>query len=120
VTDIFQFWSQIKRGAHVHPADVKAFERMDAQRHGFQLDCLPGCFAGKLKTAPIVLLYLSPGFSPLDISDARSKDGQDYRFRSWQGDEHFVIMVPVSDGWEAVLSFFAVMKRSNRTLLFST
>jgi hypothetical protein len=38
MTDIFEFWSQIKRGARVHPADVKAFQRMDAARHGFQLD----------------------------------------------------------------------------------
>jgi hypothetical protein len=89
MTDIFDFWSQIERGAHVHPADVKAFKRMDAKRHGFQLECLPGCFAGRLKTAPIVLLYLSPGFSDADIPDAESEAGKDYRFRSWQGDEPF-------------------------------
>lgn len=89
MADIFEFWSQIKRGARVHPADIEAFKRMDAARHGFQIECLPGCFAGRLRTAPIVLLYLSPGFSPLDISDAQSKKGQDYRFRSWQGDEPF-------------------------------
>jgi hypothetical protein len=89
LADIFKFWSRIERGAHIHPADVKVFKRMDAERHGFQLECLPGCFAGKLKTAPIVLLYLSPGFSELDLSDARSKEGKDYRFRSWRGDEPF-------------------------------
>jgi len=76
MTDIFEFWSRIERGAHVHPADVKTFERMDAERHGFQLECLPGCFAGRLKTAPIVLLYLSQGFSDSDIADAASKEGQ--------------------------------------------
>jgi hypothetical protein len=89
VTDIFEFWSQIKRGACVHPADVKAFKRMDAERHGFQLDCLPGSFAGKLRTAPIVLLYLSPGYSPDDVDDAKTKEGKDYRFRSWGGNEPF-------------------------------
>jgi hypothetical protein len=89
MTDLFDFWSRIERGAHIHPADVKAFERMDAERHGFQLDCLPGCFAGRLKTATVVLLYLSPGFSELDIPDAASEEGKDYRFRSWQGDEPF-------------------------------
>ncbi len=76
MTDIFEFWSRIERGAHVHPADVKTFERMDAERHGFQLECLPGCFAGRLKTAPIVLLYLSQGFIDSDIADAASKEGQ--------------------------------------------
>jgi hypothetical protein len=48
MTDIFTFWSRIERGAHVHPADVKTFERMDAERHGFHLECLPGCSAGDL------------------------------------------------------------------------
>ncbi|RZN20107.1 hypothetical protein [Bradyrhizobium sp. Leo121] len=87
MADIFEFWSRIEHGAHIHPADVEAFNRMDAKRHGFQLECLPGCFTGKLKTAPIVLLYLSPGFSQFDLADARSKEGKDYRFRSWRGDE---------------------------------
>lgn len=89
MTDIFEFWGRMKRGERIHPADKKAFERMEAERHGFQLDCLPGCFGGKLRTAPIVLLYLSPGFSQLDIADARSREGQDHRFKSWQGDEPF-------------------------------
>jgi hypothetical protein len=89
MTDIFEFWSRIERGAYIHPADVKTFERMDAERHGFQLDCLPGCFGGRLKTAPIVLLYLSPGYSPTDVEDAQTNDGKDYRVRSWQGNEPF-------------------------------
>lgn len=89
MTDIFEFWSNIQRGAFVHPADVEAFKRMDAKRHGFQLDCLPGSFAGKLRTAPIVLLYLSPGYSPSDVHDAKTNDGKDYRFRSWGGNEPF-------------------------------
>jgi hypothetical protein len=89
MTDIFDFWSRIQRGAHVHPADVKTFERMDAERHGFQLECLPGCFGGRLKSAPIVLLYLSPGFGDTDVADAESEEGKEYRLRSWQGDEPF-------------------------------
>ena len=72
MTDIFEFWSRIQGGAHVHPADVKTFERMGAERHGFQLECLPGCFAGKLKSTPIVLLYLSPGLGDTVVADAES------------------------------------------------
>jgi hypothetical protein len=72
-----------------HPAGAKAFDRMDAERHGFQFACLPGCFAGKLRTAPIVLLYLSPGYSPADVDDAKTDEGKEYRFRSWKGDEPF-------------------------------
>src|SRR4051794_13275778 len=89
MTEIFEFWSRIERGARIHPDDIKIFERMDAERHGFQLQCLPGCFAGKLKSAPIVLLFLSPGFSAADVDDANSNAGKDYRFKSWQGDEPF-------------------------------
>ncbi|QPF85010.1 hypothetical protein IC762_01335 [Bradyrhizobium genosp. L] len=87
--DIFEFWSRIERGAKVHPADVKAFDRMNAERHGFQLDCLPGNFGGRLRSAPVVLLYLSPGYSPADVDDAKSEEGIDHRFRSWKGDEPF-------------------------------
>lgn len=89
MTDIFEFWARMKPGERVHPADVNTFKRMDAERHGFRLECLPGSFGGRLKTAPVVLLFLSPGFSEFDIKDAQSKDGRTYRFRSWQGDEPF-------------------------------
>ncbi|MET4359120.1 hypothetical protein ABIC08_009097 [Bradyrhizobium sp. RT9b] len=44
--------------------------------HGFDLRCLPANFGGKLRTAPIVPLYLSPGFSETDVRIARSKEGQ--------------------------------------------
>ena len=87
--DIFDFWSHVERGTLVHPADKEVFNRLDAAKHGFRLDCLPGCFAGRLRSAPIVLLYLSPGFSPADLDDAASEDGKDYRFRSYAGDQPF-------------------------------
>ena len=35
--DIFEFWSQIGWGEHVHPADKKVFERMRPEKHGFRL-----------------------------------------------------------------------------------
>jgi hypothetical protein len=58
--DIFEFWSQIDRGARIHPADKRVFDRMRPEKHGFRLDCLPACFTGSLRDAPVVLLYLSP------------------------------------------------------------
>jgi hypothetical protein len=85
--DIFDFWSQIKRGERIHPSDKEVFGRIDAERHGFQLDCLPGCFAGPLKTARIVLLYLSPGHDQSTTIDARTKEGKDHHFRTYQGNE---------------------------------
>lgn len=62
--DIFEFWSSIDPTARIHPADADVFRRVP--RHGFDLDALPGCFMGPLRTAPVVLLFLSPG---LDIDD---------------------------------------------------
>jgi hypothetical protein len=89
MADIFKFWSRIERGAFIHPADKEVFARIDAKRHGFELNCLPGCFGGPLKTAPVVLLYLSPGFSKLDVADAKTDDGKDYHLQKWQGCEPF-------------------------------
>lgn len=89
MVDIFKFWSEVEHGTLVHPADREVFNRLDATRHGFQLDCLPGCFAGRLRSASVVLLYLSPGLSPADLTDAASEDGKEYRFRSYTGDQPF-------------------------------
>jgi hypothetical protein len=85
--DIFQFWSQMDRGAYIHPADKKVFDRMRPHKHGFRLDCLPSCFGGRLRDAPVVLLYLSPGFSKQDIIDAKTVEGKDYYVRRWKGYE---------------------------------
>ena len=85
--DIFEFWSQIDRGEHIHPADKIVFDRMRPKQHGFRLDCLPGCFGGRLRDAPIVLLYLSPGFSDRDVADAKTKEGKDYYYRRYRGYE---------------------------------
>jgi hypothetical protein len=57
--DIFAFWNTVPPNAHVHPADEPVFARV--RDHGFDLDLLPGCFMGPLRTAPIILLFLSPG-----------------------------------------------------------
>jgi hypothetical protein len=92
MSDIFKFWSRIKRGANIHPSDRLVFERMDAERHGFKLKCLPACFAGSLRTAPVVLLYLSPGYDKREEAAAKRKEVQDKYWRRWRGRE------PLSDG----------------------
>jgi hypothetical protein len=90
MADIFEFWSHIKRGDNVHPADKAVFDRMEPDRHGFNLNCLPTCYGGKLKTAPVIFLFLSPGFSAeLDLSDATTDEGKDYYVRRWAGNEPF-------------------------------
>jgi hypothetical protein len=75
--DILEFWSQIKRGETVHPADREVFARINPEKHGFQLDCLPASYGGKLKTAPVVFLFSSPGYSAFDLEDAQSEQGKE-------------------------------------------
>lgn len=60
---------------------------MSPEKHGFHLGCLPAAFGGRLRTAPVVLLYLSPGLSTADIEDANTAEGQDYYYRRWKGNE---------------------------------
>ncbi len=62
--DLVDFWAAIEPAACIHPNDREVFSRV--ADHGFSLDVLPGCFMGPLSTAPIVLLYLSPGLSDED------------------------------------------------------
>jgi len=78
--DIFEFWSQIGPADKYHPKDREVLSRMK-DAHLFDLRCLPHCFVGPLKTAPVVLLYLSPGFDEEDdLKDARTRKGRD-RYR---------------------------------------
>lgn len=73
--DLFRFWSQIGDNEHVHPTDRDVLHRMGTT-HGFALECLPSCFAGPLRRAKVVLLYLSPGFSESDREEAESPEGR--------------------------------------------
>jgi hypothetical protein len=86
-SDIFEFWSQMRRGEKIHPADREVLARLDPKKHGFRLDCLPACFGGPLRTASLVLLWLSPGFQETDAIEADTEEGRDYYLRRWQGNE---------------------------------
>jgi hypothetical protein len=86
MTDVFRFWKAVGPMDRMHPADRDVLSRV---KHGFDLKCLPGCFGGPLRTAPIVLLYLSPGFSKQDRIEAKSKKVQNYYMRRRAGREAF-------------------------------
>ena len=85
--DIFAFWSLIKKGETIHPADRNVMNRINPENHGFELKCIPSPITGCLLTAPIVLLYLSPGLSDGDIQEATSEAGKEYYFKRWKGIE---------------------------------
>ncbi len=75
--DIFDFWAECPDDAKVHPADADAFARpFIGNLDTFDRKCLPACFAGPLRTAPVVLLYLSPGWGQSDVDEASTKEAQ--------------------------------------------
>jgi hypothetical protein len=71
--DLFEFWANVRGGMKCHPRDEDILLRA---RHSFNLECLPANYMGKLKNAPVVLLFLSPGFDAFDLQDAASEAGQ--------------------------------------------
>lgn len=73
--DIFEFWSRIGDSDFRHPADAKVFDRV---RHKFERDCLPAAYTGPLRTAPVVLLFLSPGYTKYDADHATTEEGRAY------------------------------------------
>lgn len=84
MTDIFKFWSQVQEADREHPADREVLARV---KHGFDLARMPGCFVGQLRTAPVVLLYLSPGWSEHGHVDRLSKSDKERAIRKHGGNE---------------------------------
>jgi hypothetical protein len=64
----FDYWSNVPGHACYHPDDKTVLDRAD---HSFQLKGLPNPFFGPLKTASVVLLYLSPGYRSEDAELAQ-------------------------------------------------
>lgn len=71
--DLFDFWADVPGDAREHPADKEVLDRAP---HSFEMKCPPGPYMGPLRTAKVVFLFLSPGFDPKDVGDARSDEGQ--------------------------------------------
>jgi hypothetical protein len=69
--DIFEFWGQIASDQRVHPADIEVMRRV---KHSFNLESLPICFFGPLRSAEIVLLFLSPGDNEESYWDQDQRD----------------------------------------------
>jgi hypothetical protein len=82
---LFEFWEGVSPSTKVHPQDEPVFEAHG--KHNLRLECLPNPFYGPLRTAPIVLLYLNPGFLQQDLNEAQSEDGRQFYWRQRQGNE---------------------------------
>lgn len=73
--DLFEFWEGVGGDLRIHPADAEVMARVEDWVQ-VQQDCLPIPFTGPLRTAPVVLLYLNPGFRAFDQRHATSEEGQ--------------------------------------------
>ena len=73
IANLFDFWTDVPGDAREHSADKEVLARAP---HFFEMECLPNHYAGPLRTAKVVFLFLSPGFNPTDVEDARSAEGQ--------------------------------------------
>jgi hypothetical protein len=63
--NIFSFWSGLsEEKARIHPRDKKVFARLNPS---FEHPYFAEPFRGRLQTAPVVLLFLSPGLHERDL-----------------------------------------------------
>jgi hypothetical protein len=80
--DIFQFWSEMPENSYVHPEDQPVLDRC---AHNFELGCCAGPYAGPLRTASVVFLFLSPGLDNDDVKHCASEDGKLYYAKQRSG-----------------------------------
>ena len=92
---LFKFWEGVSPSTKVHPKDATVFE--ENGKHNFKLDCLPNPYYGPLKTAPIVLLYLNPGFSDKDYAESQTEEGGQFYWRQRQGNEPLRSQINLKD-----------------------
>lgn len=90
--DIFEFWNRIDPTDNVHPADRPVFDRGN---HTLNRHCLPSNFMGPLKTAKVVLLFLSFGYKQTDEQEATTPKGQRYFQEMRSGQQ----LLPGRDDW---------------------
>jgi hypothetical protein len=80
---IFEFWSDVPLTARHHPADAKV---LSASPTTYAATAYPSRSLVVCAPPPIVLLFLSPGFSESDIRHAESDEGQRYYRAQRTGD----------------------------------
>jgi hypothetical protein len=80
--DIFSFWSGLsEEEARIHPCDKQVLSRLN---NPFEQTCFAEPFRGRLQTAPVVLLFLSPGLHDRDLSPST----QDHAYYARQRGGH--------------------------------
>ena len=72
------------------------------------------CFFGPLKTAPVVLLYLSPGLNQFDLEEARSESGRRRVANARSGEEPIPTIdqhAPIWNWWKQRVKVFEEPER---------
>lgn len=122
--DLFDFWRTLPVGTKVHPDDRAVFDRISRNQspgHGFKLECLPSPYAGPLRTAPIVFLYLSAGWTARDSGEADAEAAQARQWAQWQGDAPIPTQADHPSGWqwwESRTRFFGDLSEHRTTIAF--
>ncbi len=112
--DIFDFWAECPPDARMHPADAKVLERVP---HQFELGCLPIAFTGPLRTAPVVLLFLSPGLAADDVEEAKKEQRQAwyaYQRTGWAPFPTREDYPPAWDWWAKIVRQFNIKPEDAR------
>lgn len=107
---IFEFWSRCRRSDNIHPDDQSVFDRLGSRGHKFDLRCLPGHFMGPLKTAPVVMLFMSPGLDSWDVDFAATDQGKDWHVKQRTGLEPLPLnkRSPTVEWWTARTKLYGV------------
>jgi len=101
---IFDFWKKLPDKSCVHPEDLEVVEKCNGV---FELHVPPGHINGQLKTAPVIALFLNPGFEDEKCRELLFKqiEGEsDFplwfnRWRQW-----FIPRVKIGDMTEAEIA----------------
>lgn len=83
---IFEFWKELPEKSCIHPKDMDAINRHEGV---FELDVPPGHINGQLKTAPVVALFLNPGFEEEDKNSFENEKFRELLFKQIQGESDF-------------------------------
>ncbi len=83
---IFKFWEKLPHKECIHPDDKRVIEK---HKDIFELHVPPGHVNGNLKTAPVIALFLNPGFEDQDKQGFEDEDCRALLFEQIKGESDF-------------------------------
>ncbi len=83
---IFEFWNKLPNHECIHPEDKDVLNQYAGV---FELDIPPGHINGQLKTAPVIALFLNPGFEEEDKAIFQNEGSRALLFDQISGKNDF-------------------------------